>query len=113
MAKKNKSKNIGLNINSPEKTCSDKKCPFHGSVKIRGASYKGLVVNDKMTKGVVVYISHVKYIPKYKRYERRSSRILAHNPQCIEAKIGDSVIIGETRPLTKNIHFVVVEKVRV
>ncbi len=34
----------------------------------------------------------------------------AHNPPCIDAKVGDRVRIGECRPLAKTVSFVVIEK---
>jgi small subunit ribosomal protein S17 len=49
------------------------------------------------------------YIRKYKRYEKRSSKLHAHNPPCIGAKTGDMVKIAECRPLSKSTTFVVVE----
>jgi small subunit ribosomal protein S17 len=49
------------------------------------------------------------YVRKYKRYEKRSSKIHAHNSPCIQAKVGDMVKIAECRPLSKSTTFVVVE----
>jgi len=67
----------------------------------------GVVVKAKMQRTVVVEREYLYYDKKYKRYERRRSKIHAHNPPCINAKEGDVVIIGETRPLAKTVHFVV------
>ncbi|RLF76193.1 30S ribosomal protein S17, partial [Thermococci archaeon] len=47
-------------------------------------------------------------LKKYERYELRRSRIHAYNPECIDAKAGDKVLIAETRPLSKTKNFVVV-----
>ncbi|MBN1455027.1 MAG: 30S ribosomal protein S17, partial [Methanomicrobia archaeon] len=41
---------------------------------------------------------------------KRQSKIHAHNPPCINAKVGDIVKIAECRPLSKTKSFVVVEK---
>jgi len=49
------------------------------------------------------------YVRKYNRYEKRSSKYHAHNPSCIQAKVGDMVKIAECRPLSKTTTFVVVE----
>ncbi|MEM2920702.1 MAG: 30S ribosomal protein S17 [Candidatus Bathyarchaeia archaeon] len=111
MAEEVKAKNIGLDARAPGARCDDRKCPFHGSVGVRGALIEGTVVSSRMTRTVVVQIDYVHYVPKYKRYERRRSKIPAHNPPCVGAKIGDKVKIGETRPLSKTVHFVVVERV--
>lgn len=105
-------KNIGLNVAAPEKTCNDVKCPFHGKLKVRGKIIVGVVESDKMKNSVVVRRDYLHYIKKYMRYEKRRSKILAHNPPCIGAKQGDIVKIAECRPISKNISFVVVEKKR-
>lgn len=91
------------------KTCQDRNCPFHGEVRIRGRKLEGVVVSDKMDKTVVVKIEHLRYVPKYDRYERRTSKIHAHNPSCVGAKEGDGVVIAECRKLSKTKSFVVVE----
>jgi small subunit ribosomal protein S17 len=46
---------------------------------------------------------------KYERFEKRQSKIHAHNPPCLEAKAGDRVKIAECRPLSKTKSYVVVE----
>ena len=89
--------------------CSDKNCPFHGHVKLRGRSFVGLVVSDKMIKTVVVAWTRRLFVKKFERYEKKRSKINAHNPECINAKKGDLVKITETRPLSKTKTFVVTE----
>ncbi len=49
-------------------------------------------------------------MPKYMRYEKRRSKIMAHNPPCIEAKRGNEVMIAECRPISKEVSFVVIKK---
>ncbi|RLG98782.1 30S ribosomal protein S17 [Candidatus Bathyarchaeota archaeon] len=93
----------------PERSCNDKNCPFHGQLSVRGRILEGVVVSDKMEKTVIVRRDYLKYVPKFKRYERRRSRIPAHNPPCINAKEGDRVRIAECRPISKTVSFVVVE----
>jgi small subunit ribosomal protein S17 len=51
-------------------------------------------------------------VTKFNRGERRRSRVSAHIPPCIEVKDGDSVMLGECRPLSKTMSFVVVEAKR-
>ena len=91
----------------PREKCNDKLCPFHGTLRVRGRILKGVVISDKMQRTVTVRIDYVGYDRKYKRYEKRFSKIKAHNPPCINAKVGDVVYIGECRPLAKTVHFVV------
>ncbi|MGQ9595877.1 MAG: 30S ribosomal protein S17 [Thermoproteota archaeon] len=100
-----------LNVAPPENKCNDKKCPFHGNVKIRGNIFEGIVVSDRMKNTVVVMREYLQYVPKYKRYMRKRSRTPSHNPPCISARVGDRVIIGESRPLSKTVHFVVLGRV--
>ncbi len=90
--------------------CNDPKCPFHGRLSVRGRTLQGIVVSDRMMKTVTVEIERLKSIPKYERYERRTSKIHAHNPPCINAKVGDRVEIGECRRLSKTKSFVVIRK---
>lgn len=100
-----------FNVSPPENKCSDEKCPFHGSLRVRGSVFEGVVVSDGMRNTVVVMREYLQYVPKYKRYVRKRSRIHSHNPPCIAARTGDRVIIGESRPLSKTVHFVVLGKV--
>jgi small subunit ribosomal protein S17 len=101
--------NIGLNVSVPEKECDDVNCPFHGTLPVRGQVITGKVVSDKMRGSVVVARDYLHFVKKYKRYEKRSSKLHAHNPPCIGAKVGDNVKIAECRPLSKTKTFVVVE----
>jgi len=111
MAKKQRTRDIGYDVKPPEKVCDDPNCPFHGTLPVRGKIIEGIVVSDKMEKTVIVERNYLHYVPKYERYERRHSRIPAHNPECIGATKGDKVRIAECRPLSKTKHFVVIEKV--
>lgn len=104
-----KKKGIGLEGAKTDKVCSDKNCPFHGNLAVRGRILTGVITSDKMSKTVVVSWIRRVYVPKYERYEKRRSSVKVHNPDCINAKKGDLVRISETRPLSKTKHFVVVE----
>ena len=89
--------------------CNDKKCPLHGKIKIRGNVFEGKVISAKAHKTVTVERKITRFIPKYERYKKVRLRIKAHNPECINAKEGDKVKIGETRKLSKTKSFVVME----
>lgn len=78
-------------------------------LSIRGRTFTGIVVSDKMSKTVTVSWERRKYIPKYERYEKRRTKVKAHNPEEINAKKGDKVIIRETRPISKTKNFIVTE----
>jgi small subunit ribosomal protein S17 len=105
------SKDIGLGVKLPEKICSSERCPFHGHLKVRGRIFKGRIVSTKSTDTAIVEWDYYHYIQKYERYERKKTRIAAHLPGCIEARVDDTVKIGECRPLSKTKRFVVIEKV--
>jgi len=94
----------------PKKTCNDRNCPFHGTLKIRGRILEGVVISDKMDKTVIVRRDFLHYVPKYKRYERRHSHIPAHNPPCINARENDRVKIAECHPISKTVSFVIIQK---
>lgn len=110
--KEKKSRDIGIDVAMPEKACDDEKCPFHGHLKVRGRIFEGIVISAKRKSTVTVKRDYLKYLKKYERYEKRSSKLHAHNPSCINAKEGDLVRIAETRPISKTKNFVVVEVIK-
>ena len=62
--------------------------------------YRGTVVSDKMDKTIVVAIlDNVKH-PLYKKIIKRTVKLKAHDEKN-ECKIGDTVEVMETRPLSK------------
>ena len=68
----------------------------------------GLVVSDKMQKTVVVAIERRVPHPVYGKMVTRTRRLKAHDEQN-EAKTGDTVRIMETRPLSKDKRWRLVE----
>ncbi len=96
---------------APKKECTDVKCPFHGELAVRGRTFTGTVKSDKMANTVSVEWPRVIMIPKFKRYVIKKTRVKAHNPDCINAKTGDKVLISECRPLSKTKKFVVLKVV--
>ena len=69
---------------------------------------KGVVVSDKMDKTIVVSVSRYVKHPKYKKYLKISKKFKAHDPEN-KYKVGERVTIEETRPISKDKHFRVVE----
>ena len=65
---------------------------------------RGKVVSDKMDKTIVVEIATKKSHPLYGKSVKSSRRFKAHDANN-EAKVGDTVEIMETRPLSKDKHF--------
>ena len=68
-------------------------------------------MSDKMTKTAVVEVTHTRKHPKYLKYYKVTKRFKAHNENN-EYKTGDTVIIEETRPLSKDKYFKIVKLVR-
>jgi small subunit ribosomal protein S17 len=104
------SRDIGVDVTAPKEKCTDRNCPFHGTLSVRGQIIEGIVVSDRMKGTVVVKKDYRRFIPKYERFELRSGKYRAHNPPCIDAKVGSKVRIMECRPLSKTKSFVVIEQ---
>ena len=104
-------RNIGITVNPPTKACNDPSCAFHGSLPVRGKSFNGVVVSSKSDKMIVVAIEYPHLVAKYKRLERRRSKLHAYLPTCISAPEGQRVRIAECRPLAKTVSFVVIEAI--
>jgi small subunit ribosomal protein S17 len=61
---------------------------------------EGVVVSDAMQKTRVVKIERVYRHPRYQRVIRMSKRLKAHD-EGNESKVGDRVLLEETRPMSK------------
>lgn len=108
----NTARDIGVDVTPPTGSCDDPHCPFHGTLPVRGQLLHGRVVLTRMDRSLVLKREHLRYVPKYERYEKRTSRYTAHFPPCLDAEPGDNVAIMECRPISKSKHFVVVETQR-
>ncbi len=105
-----KSRNIGVDVPEPKDDCeNDMKCPFHGGLKLHGRTFIGTVKRVRLGKNAIVEWQRFRYYPKYERYEKRHSRVMAHNPECIDASEGDTVKIMESRKLSKTKNFVIIQ----
>jgi small subunit ribosomal protein S17 len=104
-------RDIGIDVRAPprEPAANDNLNPFNGSLSIRGSIIVATVVSTKMQSTCIVEKEHMREVPKYERLEKRTRRYAAHVPGNIDVKVGDEVVIAECRPLTKTVHFVVVE----
>ena len=67
----------------------------------------GVVVSDKMQSTAVVLVSRFVKHAKYKKFQRLTKRFKAHNPEN-KAKMGDTVMIEECRPISKDKHFQII-----
>lgn len=68
----------------------------------------GTVVSDKMDKTVVVAVETSVAHPIYKKTVKRTYKLKAHDEENA-CKVGDKVLVMETRPLSKDKRFRVVE----
>jgi small subunit ribosomal protein S17 len=104
-------RDIGVDINEPTAEWDgDENCPFYGSLRLRGQIIEGTISKVGMKKSIIVEREHIRYMPKFERYEKRTRRYAAHLPSCIgEVNVGDNVRIMECRRLSKTITFCVIE----
>ena len=61
----------------------------------------GVVASNKMEKSIVILVERKVKHPKYGKFVKKSTKFMAHDEKN-EANIGDTVRIMETRPLSKN-----------
>lgn len=71
---------------------------------------KGTVVSDKMNQTAVVAVEHLRKHPRYEKYFKITTRLKAHNADN-QFKIGDGVVIEETRPISKEKRWKIVERI--
>jgi len=68
----------------------------------------GVIVSDKMDKTVVVEVTRFEKHPKYGKFVQIKKKYKAHDEDN-KHKIGEKVTIEESRPMSKDKHFVVVD----
>ena len=102
------SKDIGIDVAAPERSCEDHNCPFHGRLPVRGQTLEATVVSTRMQRTVVVERYYLRYIKKYERYEKRTRRMNVHAPPCLALAEGHRVTIMECRPLSKTVSYVAI-----
>jgi small subunit ribosomal protein S17 len=71
----------------------------------------GVVVSDKMEKTIVVKVSRKVKHPLYKKFVLKTARYKAHDEGNI-AKVGDEVLLLESRPLSRHKRWVMTKVVR-
>ena len=87
--------------------------PKEKVVGTRGRIFEGKVIR-KFPKRVTIEFERMIYVKKYERYARSRTKLHARVPENMEDKIGigDLIRIQECRPLSKIIHFMVVDKIK-
>lgn len=74
--------------------------------KAEGKTFSGVVVSTKMKDTIVVSVDRFVKVPKYERYMKVSKKYKAHDAGNTK-KEGDKVTIVETKPISKDKHFTV------
>ncbi|MBI4079651.1 30S ribosomal protein S17 [Candidatus Kaiserbacteria bacterium] len=74
----------------------------------QGKVLSGIVVKTAMKDTATVLVERYVKHPKYKKYLRRGKKYLVHDPGN-SAKVGDKVMIRETRPMSKRKHFALIK----
>ncbi len=77
----------------------------------RGRIFEGTVTKKFPTR-VVVEFERTVYIQKYQRFYKKKTRLHARLLNNMNINVGDYIRVRECRPLSKIIHFIVIEKVR-
>ena len=80
-------------------------------VGTRRRTFQG-TVTKKFEKRVVIEFERTVRIPKYERFAKKKTRLHARIPEGIEINVGDLVKVKETRPLSKIIHFLVIDVIK-
>lgn len=76
--------------------------------KVNKKTLKGEVISDKTDKTRTVLVKRYIKHPRYGKYVTISKKYKAHDPSN-QAKVGQTVVIRETRPISKDKYFVIVE----
>ncbi|NCN98834.1 30S ribosomal protein S17 [Candidatus Pacearchaeota archaeon CG10_big_fil_rev_8_21_14_0_10_35_219] len=79
-----------------------------GTLSSRGRTFRGIVVK-KFPHRVVVELERTVKEKKYERLSKKKTRLHARLPAEMKVKEGDAVRVRETRPLSKIVHFIVIE----
>ncbi|HLC52498.1 MAG TPA: 30S ribosomal protein S17 [Candidatus Nanoarchaeia archaeon] len=98
-----------LGVNAPNQECTDIKCPFHGEISVKRELLKGKVIKKDINRSATIEWLRSNFVKKYERYEIKRSKMRTHNPACLNAAIGDKVVVARTRPLSKTKHHVIIQ----
>lgn len=90
-----------------EVSCKNSNEPPHEKVR-SNVTQVGVVVSNKMTKTIVVESKRRIPHPKFKKIVNKTTKLYAHDEKSL-AKVGDTVVIAMTRPLSKMKRWVLLE----
>jgi len=98
-----------LGFPAPTKNCTDHKCPFHGDLNVKRELFSGKVIKKDINRSATIEWFRSHHVPKYERFEIRRVRLRVHNPACLDAHVGDEVLVARTRPLSKTKNHVIIQ----
>ena len=101
-----------LGVKAPKKKCTDQKCPFHGQLNVKPEVFRGVIIKKDVNHSATLEWKRIHNVPKYERYQIRRSRLRVHNPACIDAQIGEEVMVAKTRPLSKSKNHVILQIIK-
>ena len=84
-----------------------KKTEKNTEQKTKGKTLRGIVVSDKMKDTCTVLITRFVKHDKYKKYYKVSKKYKAHDVGNTK-KVGEKVLIKESKPISKDKHFIIV-----
>ena len=96
-------------VKAPTKICTDIKCPYHGEINVKHELFKGKIVKKDINRSATIEWFISRPVKKYERLALRRSRMRVHNPACLNAEIGDEVMVAKTRPLSKTKNHVIIK----
>ena len=76
-----------------------------GNVNIRGKMLTGVIKTTKMKNTVIIRKDYLHYIKKYQRFEKRHKNTPIHVSPAFRVKVGDEILAGQCRPLSKTVRF--------
>jgi len=87
----------------------DKNCPFYGELAVKNETFIGKVIKRDAHGSATIQWSRLVMIPKYERREMKTSTMRVHNPNSVNAQIGQNVLVARTRPISKSKHHVILK----
>ncbi|MBU0467269.1 MAG: 30S ribosomal protein S17 [Nanoarchaeota archaeon] len=111
---KEKAKKTAKAVETIEKELKETKNPVKTpGISTRGRTFQGRVTR-KFPKRVSIEFERTIKIPKYERFLKKKTRIHARLPDTMadQIHVGDFIKVQECRPLSKIIHFIIIEKLK-
>ena len=86
--------------------------PVAGNVNIRGKLITGVIKTTKMKNTIIIRKDYLHYIKKYNRFEKRHKNTAVHVSPAFRVKVGDEIMAGQCRPLSKTVRFNMLKVIR-